>query len=93
MSDLTPTSPAAPSPHPPPDMFTKQQVGDALNNAADDILEAVDAGDDDLRDALNLIVNATVAYLTGRAQNLQEVVEQGYDAGYEEVLGWIEVAR
>ena len=93
MSDLTPTRPAAPGPHTPPDMFTEQQVGDALNNAADDILNAVDAGEQGLRDALNLIVNAAVAYLTGRAQNLQQVVEQGYDAGYEEVLGWIEVAR
>lgn len=73
-------------------MFSAQQVTDAVNRAADDILDAVDAGDEGLRDAMNLIVNATVAYLTGQAQNLEEVVQQGYDADYPTVLTWIEVA-
>jgi hypothetical protein len=73
-------------------MFSAQQVTDAVNRAADDILDAVDAGDEGLRDAVNLMVNATVAYLTGQAQNLTEVVRQGYDADYQTVLTWIEVA-
>lgn len=78
----------------PPDMFTEQQVASALNGAADDILDAVDAGDDGLRDAINLIVNATIAYLTGQADDLQEVVAHNYDDSYDEVLSWIEpVAR
>jgi hypothetical protein len=73
-------------------MFNAQQVTDAVNRAANDILDAVDAGDEGLRDAMNLIVNATVAYLTGQAQNLEEVVQQGYEADYPTVLSWIEVA-
>jgi len=73
-------------------MFSAQQVTDAVNHAADDILDAVDAGDEGLRDAMNLMVNATVAYVTGQAQNLAEVVQQGYDADYPTVLSWIEVA-
>lgn len=90
MSTTDPTTEAALAIQ--PTMFTEQQVGAALNHAADDILDAVDAGDEGLRDGLNLLVNAAVAYLTGRAQNLREVVQQGYDADYEDVLGWIEVA-
>jgi hypothetical protein len=73
-------------------MFNVQQVTDAVNRAADDILDAVNAGGEGLRDAVNLMVNATVAYLTGQAQNLTEVVRQGYDADYPTVLTWIEGA-
>lgn len=90
MSTTNPTT--GPAPAMQPCMFTEQQVAAALNHAADDILDAVDAGDEGLRDGLNLLVNATVAYLTGRAQNLQEVVGQGYDADYPTVLSWIETA-
>jgi hypothetical protein len=61
------------------------------NHAADDFLDAVDAGDEGLRDGLNLLVNATIAYLTGQAETLHDVVEHSYDADYEEVLSWIEV--
>lgn len=73
-----------------PIMFTERQVAEALNHAADDILDAVDAPDSGLRDAMNLIVNATVAYLTGQARDLQDVVASCYDAPYAEVLSWIE---
>ena len=90
-TDSTSTT-AQPPPEPAPTMFTEQQVADAVNHAADDILDTVEAGDDGLRDAMNLIVNATLAYLTGQAQNLQHVVEQGYEADYPTVLRWIEVA-
>jgi hypothetical protein len=83
---------AQPAAEPAPTMFTEQQVADAVNHAADDILDVVEAGDEGLRDAMNLMVNATVAYLTGEAQNLQDVVEQDYDADYPTVLSWIEAA-
>jgi hypothetical protein len=89
---LTTDSTAQPASEPAPTVFTEQQVADAVNHAADDILEAVEAGDEGLRDAMNLIVNATLGYLTGAAQNLQDVVEQGYDADYPTVLSWIEAA-
>ncbi len=72
--------------------FTEQQVLYALNKAADDILDAVNAGDEGLRDAMNLIVNAAADYLTGHARTLQEVVARDYDADYPTILRWIEVA-
>ncbi len=83
---------AKPASSTPQKMFTEQQVTDALNEAADDILDAVDAGDDGLRDAINLMVNATIAYLTGQANDLREVVAHNYGDSYDEVLGWIEPA-
>ena len=90
-TDSTGTT-AQPAAEPGLTVFTAQQVADAVNHAADDILEAVVAGDEGLRDAMNLIVNATLGYLTGEAQNLQDVVEQGYDADSPTVLSWIEAA-
>lgn len=86
MSDPTPTSPTTAH------MFTEEQVSATLNRAADDILDAVNAGEQGLRDALNLIANATAAYLTGQAHTLEQVVEQRYDASYQQLLDWIKVA-
>jgi hypothetical protein len=83
---------AEPAPPAPTGTFTHEQVLNALNQAVDDILAAVHAGDEGLRDAMNLMVNATVAYRRGTAQDLQEAVEHSYGADYQTVLGWIEVA-
>jgi len=69
--------------------FSEEAVATAANQAADDILDAVDADDTGVRDALNLLVNATLGYLTGQARDLAEVVAQGYEATYDEVLSWI----
>ena len=77
---------------PTPRTFTEEAVTAAANRAADDILDAVDAADTGVRDALNLQVNATLGYLTGQAQDLSEVVDQGYEATYDEVLSWIREA-
>jgi hypothetical protein len=66
MSVDTTNTATEPAPPPAATLYTEQQVADALNHAADEILDAVDAGDDGLRDGLNLLVNATIAYLTGR---------------------------
>lgn len=60
----------------------------ALNRAADDILEAIDAPDEGARDLANLLVNVTVAYLDGSASTLTQAIEQSYDADPEEVLEW-----
>lgn len=86
---MTATDPAAATADTRPDVFTQQQVADALNEAADDILDAVQAGDEGLRDGLNLLVNATVGYMTGQAQDLSEVVELKYGEDLDTVLGWI----
>ena len=72
--------------------FSEEAVQNAANQAADDILDAVHADDTGLRDAMNLVVNATLGYLTGQAKDLAEVVEQGYEATYDEVLSWIREA-
>lgn len=69
--------------------YSTDQIAAALNKAADDILEAVDADDEGLRDALNLVVNATMDYLTGDAETLEKVAEINYDADLFEILGWI----
>jgi hypothetical protein len=70
--------------------FTDAEVVAALNKAADDILEATDAGDEGLRDAINLMVNAAVSYLRGDAANLTEAVDNNYDeATLADVLNWI----
>lgn len=69
--------------------YNTDQIAAALNKAADDILEAVDADDEGLRDALNLVVNATMDYLTGDADTLEKVAEINYDADLFEILGWI----
>jgi hypothetical protein len=74
---------------PEPATFTEQQVLDALNAAADDILDAVDAGDEGLRDGINLMVNATLAYLRGEASDLHDVVEGSYGENLDTILGWI----
>ncbi|MBI1758159.1 MAG: hypothetical protein HYR62_02890 [Actinobacteria bacterium] len=63
-----------------PRLFTEAHVNDALNRVADDLLQAVDAAEVGLRDAIHLTVNATTAYHTGDAQTLGEVVEQRYDS-------------
>ena len=69
--------------------WTTDQVDTALNKACDDILEATDAGDEGLRDALNLMVNATSAYLSGKADDLTQVAALDYEADLESILGWI----
>jgi hypothetical protein len=84
------TGTGAPSTEPAPITFTEEAVSAEVNRAADDILEAVNASDVGLRDAINLLVNAALAYLTGQAQDLRGVVEENYDASYAEVLSWIE---
>jgi hypothetical protein len=73
-------------------VFSEEQVSQALNSAADEVLDAVSAGPDGLRDGINLVVNAALSYLTGQAVDLREVVDQNYDEDYTTVLGWIEAA-
>jgi hypothetical protein len=72
-----------------PATFTEQQVLDALNDAANDILDAVDAGDEGLRDGINLMVNATIAYLRGEAADLHDVADGSYGEDLDTILGWI----
>jgi hypothetical protein len=75
-----------------PATVTEEQVRDALNQAADDVLDAVDAGDEGLRDAVNLTINAAISYLLGDVDNLRDAVEDNYGESYQTVLGWAKAA-
>jgi hypothetical protein len=70
--------------------YTAEEISAALNKAADDIIEATEAEDEGLRDALNLMVNAAGAYLWDGAKNLEEVAEKNYDADLDSIVGWIQ---
>jgi hypothetical protein len=72
--------------------FTAEQILDALNTAADDVLDAVDAGDSRLRDGINLMVNATLAYLRGDADDLHAVADTNYGEPLYTILDWIREA-
>jgi hypothetical protein len=76
---LTPT----PAPR---NAYTNQQVLDALHRATHDILRATNAGEG-LDDALDLMINATVGYLAGQAQNPQDVADQHYENSPATILG------
>lgn len=85
---MTTTNATTGSTEPAPVTFTAQQVLDALNEAANDILDAVDAGDKGLRDGINLMVNATIGYLRGEASDLHDVAEGSYSENLDTILGW-----
>jgi hypothetical protein len=70
--------------------YTQEQVSAALNKAADDIIEATEAEDEGLRDALNLMVNAVGSYLWDGAEDLGEVAVKNYDADLDSIVGWIQ---
>jgi hypothetical protein len=70
--------------------YSIEEVTAALNRAADDLLQVTDAGDEGVRDAVNLLVNAAMAYLTGEAGTLTEVAEKNYDVPLDNILGWIQ---
>lgn len=84
-----------------PVKYDDEEVRVALNRAADDIATATGLAGSGVNDALNLLVNATLAYLTGMADTLSGVVALSYEIGSEEmeladadapldvVLGWI----
>jgi len=69
--------------------YTEDQVSAALNKAADDILDATEAEDEGLRDALNLMVNAVGAYLSGKSTDLEQVAALNYEADLDSIVGWI----
>lgn len=43
--------------------YTRDEINAALSQAADDVLTAIDAPDEGVRDAINLVVNAALHYL------------------------------
>jgi hypothetical protein len=57
---------------------TAEEVSAAANRAADDVLEAIDAPDEGVRDAINLVVNATLTYLKSPDATLEEAIAANY---------------
>lgn len=58
--------------------YTRDQVSAALNQAVDDINDAVDLPEEGAVDAMNLVVNAALLYLDGTAKDLSDAIEQSY---------------
>lgn len=69
-------------------LFSLAQITEALNRAADDIVDQADA-DNTVTDATNLMVNAGVHYLTHPADELLDAIQANYDSEVDEVLSWI----
>jgi hypothetical protein len=63
----------------------------AFNRAADDILEAISAPDEGVRDALNLLVNAGMHYLDNPDSDLNDAIVASYviDDDGRGPLDWI----
>lgn len=86
--------------------YTMDQIGEALNSAADDILDAADLPDTGTRDAVNFLVNVAGERLSDPNIPLAQVAREGYSIDTAEtenfqhlpeeerplavILGWIE---
>jgi hypothetical protein len=82
-----------------PSTYVERDIGAVLNALADDILQVTDAGDEGLRDAVNLMVNATLVYLrrgwhehdpAAARQRLTDIADSDYDSDLDAILGWIQ---
>lgn len=74
-------------------MPTRDQVSAAMNRAADDVLEAIQAPDEGTRDAVNLVVNAALTYLDAPDATLQDAIEENYELDPEDEDGPVEWAQ
>lgn len=69
--------------------YTTEQVSAALNAAADSVLVAIEAPDEGVRDAINLVVNATMTMLDHPDASLEDVVASNYgDVTLGEIKDW-----
>lgn len=64
------------------------EVLQVLNAAAGDVMDWFGAEDTGTRDAVNLIVNVVAERLKGSAKEINEIIEEGYDATPDEVYDW-----
>lgn len=58
--------------------FSYEQVRDAANRAANEIIAAADLDDTGCVDVINLMVNATMTFLTDPDESLVGVVDANY---------------
>jgi hypothetical protein len=70
-------------------VFTETEVSDTLNQACQDIIEAAQLPETGTRDALNLLVNATLVRLREPDQTLEGVAVQSYAEQLSTILDWI----
>lgn len=70
--------------------YSREQVSVAMNRAADDVLEAIDAPDEGTRDAVNLVVNAAMTYLEKPGATLTDAITENYsiEPGEEGPIEW-----
>lgn len=69
--------------------FTEAHVRTAINEAADAVIDAVDMHDEGARDAINLVVNVFLHWLTDNPDaSVEQVIEANYEASPKEVLDW-----
>jgi DNA-binding transcriptional ArsR family regulator len=68
--------------------YMDEQVSVAYNKAADEVLEAIDAPDEGVRDAINLIVNAGAFFLKQPDAHLPEAIKDAYQEDAQTVLDW-----
>lgn len=76
-------------------VYDREQISEALNRATDEICEAADLPDEGTRDALILLVNATLYYLEHKDADLATVAAQCYTSEPDEdmldtVVRWIQ---
>jgi len=73
-----------------PHAYTMNQISDAANAAANDIL-AVIVPDELTTDLVNLVVNVTLNYVEHPGNGLSDAIEANYDdEDVETVLGWVD---
>lgn len=72
----------------PQQVYSAEQVSAALNRAADDIISAAELPDTGTIDALNLLVNAAVSYLTDPGITLADVARDNYDTNHDGRQPW-----
>lgn len=70
-------------------VYTRTQILELLDQAADDIESAVTILAEPCRDAVNLLINTVGHRLQHPSANLRAVVEDDYTAPYDEVLSWL----
>ena len=70
------------------DLTASAEMTAALNRAADVVLEAIDAPDDGVRDAINLVVNAAVHFHQHPDSDLEAAIAASYQERPEAVLDW-----
>lgn len=69
-------------------VYSLNQVREAANSAADDLLDAIEK-DESTTDLVNLLVNVVLHYVEHPDESLTDAIEANYSEDAETVLGWV----